>query len=154
MFVVTLAITLVTELVLNKRGDQIELDADEQDQDDEEFTRSATPQEKRGMWIALATLIGCFVLLTALAWPRGSFLRDAEGGFSTDSGLMAGIAAIVGFGFFLVGIAYGVAVGRSRRPRRSRRWLPTEYVRSYRCWCCSSPPRSSWRCSASRTWVR
>ncbi|TDT33607.1 AbgT family transporter [Naumannella halotolerans] len=115
MFVVTLAITLVTELVLNKRGDQIELDADEQDQDDEEFTRSATPQEKRGMWIALATLIGCFVLLTALAWPSGSFLRDAEGGFSTDSGLMAGIAAIVGFGFFLVGIAYGVAVGEIKK---------------------------------------
>lgn len=115
MFVVAAAVTVVTELLLIKRGAHIELTEEADSEEDEEFTRPASAAEKRGMVAGLVTLVLCFVVLAALAWPSGSFLRDTDGGFSAKSGLMAGIAPIVGFGFFLVGIVYGTVVGSIRR---------------------------------------
>src|SRR5699024_10892204 len=44
-----------------------------------------------------------------------SFLRDESGSFGPESGLMAGIAGIIGVGFFLVGIVYGYATGSIRK---------------------------------------
>lgn len=115
MFVVAAAVTLVTELLLTKRGAHIELTEDD-DVDDEDFARPVSQVEKRGMLAGVVTLVLCFVVLAALAWPAGSFLRDTDGGFGAKSGLMAGIAPIVGFGFFLIGIVYGAVVGSIRRP--------------------------------------
>lgn len=116
MFVVAFAVTLVTELLLNKRGEQLTVDADADDgvDDHREFARGASATEKRGMITALITMVLGIGLVIVLALPEASFLRDAEGGFGPESGLMAGIAAIVGLGFFVLGIAYGVVTGSIR----------------------------------------
>ena len=116
MFVVAAAVTLVTELVLSKRADQIELDEEtDDDPDNFDVKMALDANEKRGMVIAVISIIVCAALLFALAWPAGSFLRDEAGGFGPESGLMAGIAAIIGFGFFIVGIVYGYATGSIKR---------------------------------------
>ena len=116
MFVVAFAVTLVTELLLNKRGEQLSVDADSDDgvDDHAEFARGASATEKRGMIAALITMVLGVALVIVLAVPQESFLRDTEGGFGPESGLMAGIAAIVGVGFFVLGIAYGVVTGSIR----------------------------------------
>ena len=116
MFVVAFAVTLVTELLLNKRGEQLTVDEDADDGVDDHaaFARGATVTEKRGMIAALITMVLGIGLVIVLALPEASFLRDAEGGFGPESGLMAGIAAIVGVGFFVLGIAYGVVTGSIR----------------------------------------
>ena len=111
MFVVSAAIVLVTELLLNKRSDDLAPDADFEDDDEHaDLSKKITPLERRGMIVAAITVVLGFALVFFLALPQGSFLRDAEGGFGPKSGLMAGIAAIIGFGFFVVGIVYGVVV--------------------------------------------
>lgn len=117
MFAVAIAITIVTELLLNKRGEQLELTEEEVPEgEDRDLTTKVTPAEKRGMIAALITLIVCVGIVVALAWPADSFLRDTEGAFGPESGLMAGIAAIIGFGFFVIGIVYGVVTGSIRHP--------------------------------------
>ncbi len=112
MFVVAAAITLVTELLLSKRADTMELDepdADDPENFDVKMALDAT--EKRGVLISCLAIAACAALLFFLAWPADSFLRDEQGGFGPESGLMGGIAAIIGFGFFIVGIVYGYATG-------------------------------------------
>ncbi len=121
MFVVTAAIMLVTELLLNKRGEAITLDptdADEVDEDEEhaKLTAQLTRTEKRGLIAAAIAIVLCFAIVFFLAMPQNSFLRDTDGGFGPKSGLMAGIAAIIGFGFFIVGIVYGIVVGTIKSP--------------------------------------
>ena len=112
MFVVAAAVTLVTELVLTKRADQIELDPeDEDDPENFDVTMALEPKEKRGIVFAVLGIVACAAILFFLALPADSFLRDESGGFGPDSGLMAGIAGIIGVGFFLVGIVYGCATG-------------------------------------------
>jgi aminobenzoyl-glutamate transport protein len=116
MFVVAIAVTVVTELVLSKRADQIELDEpDENDPDDFDVKMALDANEKRGMVFAVISIIACAAILFALAFPADSFLRDESGSFGPESGLMAGIAAIIGFGFFIVGIVYGYATGTIKK---------------------------------------
>ena len=116
MFVVAAAVTLVTELVLSKRADQIELDEpDENDPDNFDVKMALDANEKRGMVVAVLSIVACAAILFFLARPEGSFLRDEAGGFGPESGLMAGIAAIIGFGFFIVGIVYGYATGSIKK---------------------------------------
>lgn len=112
MFVVAGAITLVTELLLSKRADQMTLDPlDENDPEAFDVKMALDVKEKRGVLFAVLTIVVCAGILFALAFPADSFLRDESGGFGPESGLMAGIAAIIGFGFFIVGIVYGYATG-------------------------------------------
>lgn len=117
MFFVAAAIMLVTELLLNKRGEDLVVDKEEnvdgtadghQTSSDADLTQSITPDEKRGIWAAIIATVACGVILFLLAWPAGSFLRDEAGGLGPKSPLMTGIAPIIGFGFFVVGIVYGV----------------------------------------------
>ncbi|MCI4011412.1 AbgT family transporter [Brevibacterium sp. ZH18] len=116
MFVVAAAVTIMTELVLSKRADMIELDEpDENDPDNFDVKMALDSNEKRGMVIAVASIIACAALLFLLAWPKDSFLRDEAGSFGPESGLMGGIAAIIGFGFFIVGIVYGYATGSIKK---------------------------------------
>lgn len=112
MFVVAAAVTLATEWLLSKRADQIELDEpDENDAENFDVTMSLEPREKRGLVFAVIGIVACAAILFFLALPADSFLRDEAGGFGPESGLMAGIAGIIGVGFFLVGIVYGCATG-------------------------------------------
>ncbi|WP_349828752.1 AbgT family transporter [Brevibacterium litoralis] len=115
MFAVAIGVTLVTELLLNKRGQQMTIDADIQETEEDHRLSEITPEEKRGMVVAAIGLVISIGIVVALAWPANSFLRDAEGGFGPESGLMAGIAAIIGFGFWILGIMYGVAVKTIRK---------------------------------------
>lgn len=120
MFVVAGAIVLVTETLLNKRGEELKPDEVENETSDTstdaDLTKKLTPLEKRGIWIAVIATVLCGVLLFVLALPQGSFLRDEEGAFGPKSPLMAGIAAIIGFGFFVVGIVYGIVTKSIKRP--------------------------------------
>lgn len=134
MFAVALAITLVTELLLNKRGEQMELTevngtsttasatagSDDgtagRDVQDQDLSAPVTALEKRGMLITLVVAIIGVAACVAIAWPENSFLRDADGGFTMESGLMAGIAPLIGMGFFVLGIVYGVVTGSIRHP--------------------------------------
>ena len=146
MFAVALAITLVTELLLNKRGEQMELTevngasttsggngsgaaataasatagSDDgtagRDVQDQDLSAPVTALEKRGMLITLVVAIIGVAACVAIAWPENSFLRDADGGFTMESGLMAGIAPIIGMGFFVLGIVYGVVTGSIKHP--------------------------------------
>lgn len=131
MFAVALAITVVTELLLNKRGEQMELTEDNgnghdasgtstsgtddgtagRDVQDQDLSAPVTALEKRGMLITLVVAIIGVAACVAIAWPENSFLRDADGGFTMESGLMAGIAPLIGMGFFILGIVYGVVTG-------------------------------------------
>lgn len=131
MFAVALAITVVTELLLNKRGEQMELTEDNgnghdasgtstsgtddgtagRDVQDQDLSAPVTALEKRGMLITLVVAIIGVAACVAIAWPENSFLRDADGGFTMESGLMAGIAPLIGMGFFVLGIVYGVVTG-------------------------------------------
>ena len=136
MFAVALAITVVTELLLNKRGEQMELTEDNgnghdasgtstsgtdddtagRDIQDQDLSAPVTAREKRGMLITLIVGIIGVAAFVAIAWPEGSFLRDADGGFTMESGLMAGIAPLIGMGFFVLGIVYGVVTGSIKHP--------------------------------------
>lgn len=137
MFAVALAITIVTELLLNKRGAQMELTEEEsaasdaeagaasgaageqtagRDVQDQDLSAPVTAIEKRGLVITLIAAILGAAACFAIAWPENSFLRDADGGFTMESGLMAGIAPIIGMGFFVLGIVYGVATGSIKHP--------------------------------------
>src|SRR5699024_7139386 len=116
MFVVAAAVTLMTELVLTKRADQLELDPeDENDPENFDVTMALEPKEKRGLAVAVIGIVACAAILFFLALPADSFLRDESGSFGPESGLMAGIAGIIGVGFFLVGIVYGYATGSIRK---------------------------------------
>src|SRR5699024_2413188 len=116
MFVVAAAVTLMTELVLTKRADQLELDPeDENDPENVDVTMALEPKEKRGLAVAVIGIVACAAILFFLALPADSFLRDESGSFGPESGLMAGIAGIIGVGFFLVGIVYGYATGSIRK---------------------------------------
>ncbi|WP_420733929.1 AbgT family transporter [Brevibacterium luteolum] len=136
MFAVALAITVVTELLLNKRGEQMELTEDNgnghdasgtstsgtddgtagRDVQDQDLSAPVTALEKRGMLITLVVAIIGVAACVAIAWPENSFLRDADGGFTMESGLMAGIAPLIGMGFFILGIVYGVVTGSIKHP--------------------------------------
>ena len=136
MFAVALAITVVTELLLNKRGEQMELTEDNgnghdasgtstsgtddgtagRDVQDQDLSAPVTALEKRGMLITLVVAIIGVAACVAIAWPENSFLRDADGGFTMESGLMAGIAPLIGMGFFVLGIVYGVVTGSIKHP--------------------------------------
>ncbi|MGZ1492261.1 AbgT family transporter [Brevibacterium sediminis] len=110
MFVVATAVTLVTELLLSKRAEQIALDEhDEIDPEIFNVQMELSKTEKRGIVYAVISIVGCAAVLLFLAMPADSFLRDEVGGFGPESGLMAGIAATIGLGFFVVGIVYGYA---------------------------------------------
>src|SRR5699024_3943663 len=94
MFVVAAAVTLMTELVLTKRADQLELDPEgENDPENFDVTMALEPKEKRGLAVAVIGIVACAAILFFLALPADSFLRDESGSFGPESGLMAGIRA-------------------------------------------------------------
>src|SRR5699024_436812 len=105
MFVVAAAVTPTPELGLPHRADQRELGPeDENDPENFDVTMALEPKEKRGLAVAVIGIVACAAILFFLALPADSFLRDESGSFGPESGLMAGIAGIIGVGFFLVEI--------------------------------------------------
>ena len=70
MFVVAGAITLVTELLLSKRADAMELDPlDEDDPEAFDVKMALDAKEKRGVLFAVITIVVCAAILFFLALP-------------------------------------------------------------------------------------
>ncbi|MCA9524328.1 MAG: AbgT family transporter [Myxococcales bacterium] len=109
-FVVTLVITLVTELVVVKalRSDKRILPAAEQ------ASHQLMPEELRGLrWAAIAALLVLSGILIAII-PENGLLRHPSGRVLPDSGLIVGIVPILFSFFFIVGVAFGIGAGRIR----------------------------------------
>lgn len=121
--VVAVTITVATELVLAKRGDQIEIDADHEerhaasqtagqsDASSTDLTAQLEPAERRAMWVTLAVAVLGIAALLAMALPANSFLRSEAGTLDAESPLMLGVAPLIGFGFLILGVVYGIMTG-------------------------------------------
>ena len=82
-----------------------------------EEIRGLTPQERKGLWYAIFTVL----LITGLIlWgliPENGFLRDPKTGEILHSPFMSGIVAILFLTAGLAGIAYGVGAGTIKSDR-------------------------------------
>lgn len=126
--VVALTITLATELVLSKRGDQITIDQDHEERHAAKvaegsadassadlMTSKLEPKERRAMWVTLGVAVLGFAAVLAMALPADSFLRSEAGTLDAESPLMLGIAPLIGFGFAILGVVYGTMTGTISR---------------------------------------
>ena len=106
MFVSTFFIaavgTWVTERIVEPRLGRFRGEAEAEE------IRELTPEEKRGLWWALASMV---VLTGLVLWgliPEGGFLREPETGGVLRSPFMQGIVAFIFIAASLAGIAYGL----------------------------------------------
>lgn len=101
-FFIAAAGTWVTESIVAPRLGKYEGDAQPEE------LRPLTPNEKRGLWYALAVCVAlCSLVLLGLA-PEGGFLREPSTGGVLDSPFMKGIVAFIFIFAALTGIAYGL----------------------------------------------
>jgi len=70
-----------------------------------------SPEEKRGLWYALAALAVFTVLLLLGTVPEGGILRNPETGSLLNSPFLKGIVAFIFFLGLILGGAYGVGAG-------------------------------------------
>ncbi len=70
-----------------------------------------SPEEKRGLWYALAALAIFTVLLLLGTVPEGGILRNPETGSLLNSPFLKGIVAFIFFLGLILGGAYGVGAG-------------------------------------------
>ncbi len=70
-----------------------------------------SPEEKRGLWYALAALVIFTVLLLLGTVPEGGILRNAETGSLLNSPFLKGIVAFIFFLGLILGGAYGLGAG-------------------------------------------
>lgn len=98
--------------------DEVAVDGAEDAGDSAEQMRAAlTPQENKGLLVAVLAAVVLTALLLLAFLPAGSPWRNEEGGFLPKSPLLASIVFIVVAYFMVVGIAYGVIVGTLRSTR-------------------------------------
>ncbi len=109
-----LVITLVTRLVLSKRTD---LDADLDAPGDDPDQLKVSEAERTGLRRAGIVFLLAAVAIVAVLVPQSSPLRG-ENGSIVESPFLDGIAMEVAMLFGLVGIAYGVTVGRCLKAQR------------------------------------
>jgi aminobenzoyl-glutamate transport protein len=106
MFVSTFLVaalgTWVTEkLVVPRLGEY-------QGEEKPEEIRSATSEEKRGMWFALVAVLLFTAFLLGGLLPHDGYLRDPGTGDILHSPFMGGIVALIFISAALAGIAYGI----------------------------------------------
>lgn len=71
-----------------------------------------SPQEKKALRAANWTLLGFIVAVAALAFPQGSFLRNAEtGSLMSNSPFISGLIVLIALLFFLPSVVYGRVSG-------------------------------------------
>jgi aminobenzoyl-glutamate transport protein len=101
-FLIAGAGTWVTEKIVIPRLGQYRGDAKPEE------LRNLTPDEKRGLWYALA--MGVFITAVVLAGliPSGGFLRNPETNGILHSPFLEGIVAFIFLSGALMGIAYGI----------------------------------------------
>jgi len=84
---------------------------------EEEYTRPLSSDEKRGLWWALASVMGVLGLVLLCLVPENGVLRDPETGGILRSPFMTGLVAMI-FIFFLVpSVAYGFTTKRFKSDR-------------------------------------
>ncbi|EHR60618.1 AbgT family transporter [Saccharomonospora cyanea] len=106
--VLALAITLVTEFVLNKRTAAMPVDGDGVDETLGEM--ELTARERKGLRYSGLALLVLIALVAAALIPPASPLRGENGGV-LDSPVITGIAVVLGLAFLLMGTVYGRVVG-------------------------------------------
>src|SRR5690606_15973763 len=96
----------VTDKIVEPRLSRVPVDADEAK--DAPSMDGLSPQERRGLWTALAAMAAGGLLLLLAALPEGSALRAPDGDLTANSApLMQAIVPLI-FLFFLVpGVVYG-----------------------------------------------
>lgn len=76
------------------------------------------PADRRGVWIALLTMLVAVGVLVAWAWPADSALRDSEGKLaSRDAPLMKAIVPWIFILFLVPGVVFGYVSGRFKSHR-------------------------------------
>lgn len=71
--------------------------------------------ERRGLWCALAALVGLAAVLLLGTVPTSGFLRDPATGDLLHSPVMTGIVTIIFITGVLLGVAYGLGAGTVRK---------------------------------------
>lgn len=100
-FLIAGAGTWVTEKIVIPRLGQYRGDAEPEE------LRNLTPDEKRGLWFALAMGVAITVLALWGLLPSGGFLRNPETNGILHSPFLEGIVAFIFLSASLTGIAYG-----------------------------------------------
>jgi len=101
-FIISAAGTFITERIVEPR-----LGVYAGEERPEEIT-SITPEERRGLWWALAAGLALTAIILLGTVPPGGFLRDPETGGLLRSPFMSGIVALIFVAAAVLGIAYGL----------------------------------------------
>ncbi len=76
-----------------------------------------TDLEKKGLKWANYSLMAIFVLITVLAIPESSFLRNSESGSLIDGPLIKGVAIVIAVIFFVPGLIYAVITKKAQNSK-------------------------------------
>jgi aminobenzoyl-glutamate transport protein len=105
-FIIAFAGTFVTEKVVEPRLGKYSGTVEEHDESFDKLSK----KEKRGLRMALFTLIGIIVLTLIGIIPEGGYFRGADGGL-LSSPLIRGVVAMLFITAGATGLAYGFSTG-------------------------------------------
>ncbi len=105
-FVIAFVGTVVTDRVIEPRLGKYSGKVDEKDASLEKLSG----KEKKGLWVALATLLAITVIILWGIVPDDGFFRGQDGGILT-SPLIKGVVAMLFLGAAITGLAYGFTTG-------------------------------------------
>lgn len=112
--VIAVTITLVCDLVLERRPDLAADDDATADVEADAEALTISPRDRRAMRAALAAGAGYLALVVAVLAVPGSVFRGEKG--VLDSPIFTGMAGVIGLLFALTGVVHGVLAGSYRRP--------------------------------------
>ena len=99
----------LTDRVIEPRLKKVAIDGDT---DDIPRFDELGARERRGLWMALLSLLVALGLLTAVSLPAGSPLRSPEGSLTASTApLMQAIVPLIFLLFLLPGVVYGYVAG-------------------------------------------
>ena len=105
-FVIAFVGTIVTDRVVEPRLGKYTGEVDEKDASLEKLSG----KEKKGLWVALATLLAITVIILWGIIPDDGFFRGHDGGILT-SPLIKGVVAMLFLSAAVTGLAYGFTTG-------------------------------------------
>lgn len=109
-FIIAFAGTIVTEKLVEPRLGKFTGKVSEQEKSFEKLSQ----KEKKGLWMALATLMVIVAITLIGILPENGFFRGADGGILT-SPLIKGVVAMLVFTAGGTGLAYGFATGNFKK---------------------------------------
>ncbi|MBX3703090.1 MAG: AbgT family transporter [Steroidobacteraceae bacterium] len=105
----------ITDRIIEPRLARTAVDGDLSDQPTMEALK---PEERRGLRLALVSMLLGFAALAATAWPGGSAWRGGDGTLTAgDAPLMRSIVPLIFLLFLLPGVVYGYASGSVKTSR-------------------------------------